>query len=399
MRILQLCNKAPYPANDGSSIAIYNMALGFMENNADLTLLTINTKKHFKPDVNVPEEFKRKSNYTSIYRNADVNPIGALLNLFSDQSYFISRFYFEEFENALTSILKKKNFDLIHIEGLFMATYIPLIKKYSKAKISIRTHNIEHLIWERLIMNETDPVKKKYLGIQNKRLKKFEMEVLPAVDAIVTITEQDKNYFESLGIENKYLVSPTGIELSQYKLNTAAIEKFSLFHFGSMDWMPNVEAVEWFLDNVWSKYFADKPDYTFYIAGRNMPQNLQQLVYKNVKVISEVSDSIDFYNSKQLMLVPLLSGSGMRIKIIEGMAMGKAIISTGIGAEGIPVSHRENILIADTPAEFAESINELFANPALRENLEKNARELIRTQFNNKKLVAEVLSFYQTLLN
>lgn len=399
MRILQLCNKAPYPANDGSSIAIYNMALGFIENNAELTLLTVNTKKHFKPDNAVPGSFREKSNYTSVYRNADVTAMGALLNIFSNQSYFISRFYFKDFENKLVEILKAKTFDVVHIEGLFMTPYIPVIKKYSQAKITVRTHNIEHMIWERMIANEKNPLKKKYLQLQNRRLKKFETSILPAVDGIVTITGEDKKYLELMGIKNRYLVSPTGVDLGNYTLSTARPDPNSVFHFGSMDWMPNVEAVEWFLEQVWKKHFAGSSDLRFYIAGRNMPDHLKNPGMENVTVIPDVPDNIAFYNSKELMVVPLLSGSGMRIKILEGMAMGKAIVSTSIGAEGIPVTHNENILIANTADEFAKAIHDLTTNPELKQKLEKNSRAFIASQFNNSVLVADVLKFYQSLLN
>ncbi len=399
MRILQICNKAPYPANDGSSIAIYNMSLGFIENEADLYLLTINTKKHFKPDKLVPEEFKRRSKYVSVYKNTNVNPAGLILNLLSKESYFLSRFYFRAFKNKLIEVLKKNTFDIIHLEGLFVATYIPVIRKYSKAKIAIRAHNIEHLIWDRMIANETNAVKKKYLVLQNERLKKFELSVLPRVDAIVTITDYDKQYLEKLGIKNNYFVSPTGIDVSKYPLQADAEERCSVFHFGSMDWMPNVEAVEWFLEHVWLKHFIDKTNYTFYIAGRNMPAKLLNINYNNVKIVPDVKDSVHFYNSKEIMVVPLLSGSGMRIKILEGMAMSKAIVSTAIGAEGIPVTQNKNIILANTAEGFALAIKNIAENNDLKVHLKENARIFITESFNNKKLVKDLLLFYSNLLN
>jgi len=110
MRILQLTNKPPYPPNDGSSIAMCNMTYGFINNGIEVTLLTINTKKHFKPDSEVDADFKKNCNYQSVYRDTDVSITGALLNLFSNQSYFVSRFYFKEFEERLISVLKEKEF-------------------------------------------------------------------------------------------------------------------------------------------------------------------------------------------------------------------------------------------------------------------------------------------------
>lgn len=222
MRILQLTNKPPCPPNDGSSIAMYNMAKGFIDNGAQLTLLTINTKKHFKPDESVYPDFKRDANYRSVYRNTDVSIAGALANLFTDRSYFASRFYFKEFEAALIELLKTNTYDVVQLESIFMGEYIPVIRKHSKAKIAVRTHNIEHLIWQRMIENQTNAAKKKYLSLQNSRLKVFEYNVLKQCDVIVPITSVDQKYFEGWNIQKPYFSSPTGLLLENYKVDHSA---------------------------------------------------------------------------------------------------------------------------------------------------------------------------------
>ena len=397
MRILQISNKAPYPPNDGSSIAVYNMANGFIQNNVDFHLITINTKKHFKSDALVPDDFKKKSQYTSVYKNTGIKPIGAILNLFTNESYFVSRFVFKEFENELISCLNKHEFDIVQIEGIFMAPYIPVIRKHSKAKITIRTHNAEHVIWDRLIQNEGNGLKKQYLQLQNKRLKKTEIELLGIADAIIPITPTDKIIFEELEIKSNYFISPTGIDIDRYQIDYSKEKPTTFFHLGSMDWMPNVEGVDWFLKEVYLPYFQNNEAITFNFAGRFMPKRFFEQSSKNLQFIGSVEDNISFYNQHDVMLVPLQSGSGMRIKIIEGMAMGKAIISTSIGAEGIPVTHFENIIIADNPKEFADAITELSKNDELKQKIKKNARSFIQNQFDNKYLVSQLLNFYKDL--
>ncbi len=397
MRILQISNKAPYPPNDGSSIAVYNMANGFIQNNVDFHLITINTKKHFKSDALVPDDFKKKSQYTSVYKNTGIKPIGAILNLFTNESYFVSRFVFKEFENELISCLNKHEFDIVQIEGIFMAPYIPVIRKHSKAKITIRTHNAEHVIWDRLIQNEGNGLKKQYLQLQNKRLKKTEIELLGIADAIIPITPTDKIIFEELEIKSNYFISPTGIDIDRYQIDYSKEKPTTFFHLGSMDWMPNVEGVDWFLKEVYLPYFQNNEAITFNFAGRFMPKRFFEQSSKNLQFIGSVEDNISFYNQHDVMLVPLQSGSGMRIKIIEGMAMGKAIISTSIGAEGIPVTHFENIIIADNPKEFADAITELSKKDELKQKIKKNARSFIQNQFDNKYLVSQLLNFYKDL--
>jgi len=398
MRILQLSNKPPYPPNDGSSIAMFNMSCGFIANQVDLTLLTINTKKHFKPDSGVDETFKKQSNYQSVYHNTDVTAAGAFLNLFSNQSYIVSRFYFAEFEEKLISLLKEKDFDIIHLESVFMGNYIPAIRKYSKAKITVRTHNIEHLIWERMIENEKSLLKKNYLALQNKRLKDFEFKTLQGVDAVVPITSIDETYFRKWGIDKPFCASPTGLLLDKYIINNTNEIPYSIFHFGSMDWLPNEEAVLWFVENVWEKILQKVPQAKFYILGRGMTPKILSLIKPNVVIVGKTDIAEKVYHNYSVMIVPLLSGSGMRIKMIEGMAYAKPIVSTHIGVEGIAVNPGKNCLLADTPEDFANAIVEILTSPAKKESLAKEARIFAEQFYDNTSLVKQVVNFYQTLL-
>lgn len=400
MRVLQICNKAPYPPNDGSSIAIYNMGEGFISNNVQLHVLTINTKKHFKPDDQIPIEYKEKSHYKSVYRDASVTPWGAFGNLFSSQSYFVSRFCFSEFEKALMKTLKNNVFDVIQLEGLFVAPYIDTIRKYSQAKIVLRAHNVEFLIWERHLAHEKSVLKKWYLSLQTSRLKKFELDTLSKLDAIVTITDIDKDFFLDLGFKKPIYTCITGVNVSSYKEKKSNNKKpKTIFHFASMDWMPNMEAVEWFLNNCWEKVHKAVPEAKLVLAGRDMPEKFRKLNLPNVMVIEKVADSKTFYNEHEIMLVPLLSGSGLRIKIIEGMAYGKPIVSTGIGAEGIKYTHGKNILIANSPLDFSDAVISLLQNEEKRMELEREAQLLAEQQFDNKKVVEGLVQFYKSNLN
>jgi glycosyltransferase involved in cell wall biosynthesis len=164
-----------------------------------------------------------------------------------------------------------------------------------------------------------------------------------------------------------------------------------------MDWMPNQEAVEWFLTNCWKKVHQAVPDCKFVIAGRNMPQRLLKLNEPNVLAIENVANSKEFYTQHDIMLVPLLSGSGLRIKIIEGMSYGKAIVSTSIGAEGIPVTDGKNILIADTPQSFCNAVIELLKDDTKRHELEREAQKFAEAEFDNKKVAASLIGFYNSL--
>ena len=397
MKILQLCNKAPYPANDGSSIAICNLAEGLADNGIELHILPINTKKHFKSDNNVPASFTKKTHYLSVYKDTNISVFGAFFNLFSNQSYFVSRFFFKDYEKALIKKLTSTSFDIVQLEGVFMAMYIPTIKKYSKAKITLRAHNIEHQIWERHLPHEKNWFKKIYLTLQNNRLKAFELESFSLVDAIITITDEDKKGIQQLVPQQKIHTCLTGINLETYKQIHQATQSNTIFHFASMDWLPNVEAVDWLLANVWQEVLKKIPDAQLILAGRGMPEKIKQVASKNVTVIEDVADSALFYATYDVMLVPLWSGSGLRIKLVEGLAYGKPIITTSIGAEGIPYTKNKELLIADTSQEFVNAIVSLLSNPTQKQQLQINARVLAESQFNYQKLASQLILFYHQL--
>lgn len=398
MRILQLCNKAPYPANDGSSIAICTLAEGLADNGIELHLLSINTKKHFKPEENIDPKFKEKTNYQSVYQNTNTSLPGAFKNLFSSESYFVSRFFFKEYENQLIKKLQSVSFDIIQLEGVFMASYIPTIKRFSKAKIVLRSHNVEHQIWERHLQNEKSSFKKYYLTIQNNRLKAFEINAFKEADAVVTITDEDKKNISAICPEKCVYTCLTGVNLNGYSQVSNPEYPNTLFHFASMDWMPNIEAVDWLMNTVWDKVIAQKPDAKLVLAGRGMPERLKKLASKNITIIDDVKDSSEFYRTYDIMLVPLWSGSGLRIKLVEGLAYGKAIITTSIGAEGIPYTKDKDFLIADSSEEFAKAILTLLSDDQHKQNQQRSARALAESSFDYKHIAANLISFYKDLV-
>lgn len=399
MKILQISNKAPFPANDGSSIAISNLAEGLADNGIELHLLCINTKKHFKPDSKVSEDFKVKTNYQSVFKDTNTSAIGALLNLFSSQSYFVSRFFFKDFEQALTKKLTDHTFDIVQLEGVFMASYIPLIKKHSKALIALRAHNVEHQIWERHIAVEQNWIKKQYLNFQNKRLKKFELQAFNSSDVIICITNEDEKNIKSLIPKLRTHTTVTGINLEKYNAVNSAKKQQTIFHFASMDWLPNIEAVDWLLNNVWESVLKQMPNTELILAGRGMPKRLKELKQKNVTIIENVESSHEFYNYYDIMLVPLFSGSGLRIKLVEGLAFGKAIVTTSIGAEGINYTNGKDLLIADNPQEFVNAVVKLLSSDDIKNKLQHNARQLAENQFDYLKVAKELIEFYKTQIH
>lgn len=398
MKILQICSKIPFPPKDGGSIAMDILTHGLIECGNEVKVLAINTPKHFINEADINSEYKNKTSYQLVFIDTSVKPLDALLNLFSSKSYNITRFYSKEFEKVLIELLSSQKYDVVQLETLWVAPYVETIRKHSKAKIVLRSQNVEYAIWERLAEASGNPLKKAYLKLLAKRLKKYELGMLNKYDGIATITELDAVSFKNSGCKSPIIHIPFGIDTKKYKADTSATEFPSVFHIGAMDWMPNSDAVKWFLEKVWEKVQIKHPNVKLYLAGRNMPDWMKQLKMKNIVVEGEVEDSHKFINSKSIMIVPLTSGGGMRVKIIEGMALGKTIISTAVGAEGIDYENNKNILIANTETEFIEALNKCISDRSFSDNLAQNAKSLVENKYDNLKICKKLSDFYQTLI-
>jgi glycosyltransferase involved in cell wall biosynthesis len=398
MNLLQITPRFPWPLKDGGALGYYNYTKGYSDAGVNLSIASLNTSKHYIEYDELPSHVKALGDIYLTYIDNKIKPIDAFFNLFSNESYHVKRFVNKDFEKQLIRICKNKLFDVIVFESIFVAPYLPIIRKYSNAKCVLRQHNVEYQIWESLANIETNVLKKWYLNLLAKRLKNFEITQLNAFDGISAITVQDANYFKNNGCKKPIYVSAFGINLEKLIIDNSQIEMPSLFHIGSMDWMPNQEAMKWFIQNVWDDISQQYTDLKFYIAGRNIPNYFFDYNNQNhIAVLGEIDDAIRFMNEKAIMVVPLFSGSGIRVKILEGMGLGKCIISTTLGAQGIEAIDGIHILIANTAEEFKEKITFLLENPENIARIGSKALELAKEKYDNKKIIANTLNFFESL--
>ncbi|OFX57333.1 MAG: hypothetical protein A2046_09420 [Bacteroidetes bacterium GWA2_30_7] len=396
MKILQICNKMPYPPNDGGAIATLNVSKSFCELGHEVTILSLNTKKHYSELSKIPEELKKIIRFIPVDIDTTIKSNLALKNLlFSSLPYNAQRFICENFKNKLITLLCSEKFDIIQIEGLYMGLYIETIKKYSTAKIALRAHNIEHEIWKRTYLLEKNILKRQYLIILTNRIKRLKKRLLNSYDLLVPITNRDEQFFKEFGNTKPSHVTPIGININESKEDFSNIEYPSVFHLGALDWAPNQEGIIWFLKNIWKGLKEKNPELNFYIAGRNAPDwFVNKIKCDGVVYHGEIDNAYEFINSKAVMVVPLLSGSGMRVKIIEGLALGKTIVSTSIGAEGIDITHNQNIIIADSTKSFKDSLNTVLTNKIVFENIGKNAVKFAHEYYDNLNIAKSLIDFY-----
>jgi glycosyltransferase involved in cell wall biosynthesis len=397
MKVLQFCFRLPFPLNDGGAIAMYNMAKGFVENGVDLEILSYNTTKHH---VNLSQVNDTIYSLDRVYEfpidNA-VKPVDALLNLFSTESYNIKRFESEEMKTFIRQTFKGKHYDVVHFEGLFTAPYLDLLREVlPNAKMVLRQHNIEYKIWERMAEGASFP-KNIYLNILTARLKKYEQQLLPQFDAIVPITEVDALQLKAFNC-SEYEVSSTGVDVEKFDKVEIKQKENTIGFLGSLDWMPNQEGVKWFLENVWFFIRQKAPQIHLNIAGKNAPDWLLALnnTDEQVHIIGLVDSAEEFLKEQEVIIVPLLSGSGMRIKIIEAMAAKKAIVSTTVGAEGIAIT--DECVLQDDAEQFADAIISLINNKDEKKLLEERAYQLALSGYSNQSKVKELIQYYKKLI-
>jgi len=395
MKILQLANKFPYPAKDGGSIATLSMSKTFAALGNETSILAMNTSKHYFPLEDLPSSLSSSIEFQATPVNTSINPVKLTCNFFfSRQPYNASRFVSEAFEDQLRSLLQAQVFDVIQLEGLYLAPYVPVIRANSRAVIAMRAHNVEHEIWQRTAM-QCKGLKKIYLQNLARRIRGMESSYLNAYDVLVPITRRDADIFVDMGCKLPVHVTPTGIGTDNLIPDREKIEFPSIFHIGALDWAPNQEGLFWFLDRIWPQLHKANPETKFYIAGRNAPEKIKKINQANVVFLGEVDDAYQFMNGKAIMVVPLLSGSGMRIKIIEGMALGKTIVSTTLGAEGIRYEHGQNIIIADSPENITKEIQDLLNNFDKFDAIGRQAQQFVSSAYDNTVITSDLLEFYK----
>lgn len=396
MNILVLTKKMPYPKRDGESIAIDMLCDGLQAEGADLDLLAMNTSKHFSAFSGDNKESHPFSSIDSTKVDNRIKVKDAFLNLFSSESYHISRFVSDDFRAKLIEKLREKEYDVIQLETLYLCPYIETIREYSDAKIVLRAHNVEHEIWERVGSNESNVLKKIYLKYLSHKLKRFEINVLNQIDLLLPISKRDAQQFVAMGCDRPLQVIPIGVKFKEEDQSELVYRNPISFGFiGSLDWIPNLEGLTWFIDQVWKPFYDEHPEVQFNIAGRNTPDWLQSAKWPGVNIHGEVESAAEFTKLNEVMIVPLLSGSGMRAKILEALALGRNLITTSVGIEGIEADDLNAVYIADKAEDFRAHLKTLVGLNGEVKRDGTIASQVISKKYNHREVASALYQRYQ----
>lgn len=394
MKILQISQKNLSPPFDGGKIAMRAMAEGLRKAGHSVDQWVLDTPR--QPILSA-ENTAHPDKLFSGKLDTRIKALAALKNfLFSRTSYNIQRFENKDIAIEIARLIKTNGYQIVQAESIFALALIAPILAELQIPVVLRAHNAEHMIWERMAAASSNPLVSFYLRTMSKRLKNDELHLMSRVQGLIAISDSDMKLFRSLGYRGKAVVA--GIPAlrildsdANYPTNTAQI-----FHLGAMDWLPNREGIEWFLDKVWPQLSAHFPQLNLSLAGKSMPESIRKRATDRI-VIEQAENASEYMLSRGMMIVPLRSGGGIRAKIIEGLALGRIILTTSVGAEGIPVKHREHAFICDTAAEFIEAIEFLQLHPEAIEQVSKNARTFARVNYSLEEVTRPVIDLYNEL--
>jgi sugar transferase (PEP-CTERM/EpsH1 system associated) len=394
MKILFITSQFPFPPDSGWNIRVFNF-IRFLSERHRITLLSFYTEKD--NPANFSELTKYCSEIFNLRRSSSYNSLDLARGLFTSIPFSIWNYRSRKMEKEAEELISSKKFDVIQVEDIHMSQYLP--QGCSGLKI-LDMHNVESEYLERFSKIETNVFKKYYASLTAKKLKRYEISNSIKYDVCLTVSENDSKTFQLFAHPKSMETVPNGVDPSYFTPAEDKAAPSTLLFLGKLDYRPNVDALGYFMEKIWPRIIAKTPEAKFIVVGKDLPENLRNsLKSRNVIFKGYVEDIRKVLSSCAVMVVPLRYGGGTRIKILEALAMGKAVVSTSLGCEGIEIQSGKDILIADTPESFADLVVKVLTDSVLREKIGKKGRELVREKYDWKKITRKLEEIYLIKMN
>jgi polysaccharide biosynthesis protein PslH len=320
----------------------------------------------------------------------------AALNLLSPHPFTVARNFDPALKARAEALARDESFDLMICDTIQMALHV--VDLPVSAKVLFQ-HNAEARLLERHAERDPSWLRRRYMAAQHRKMRRFEGGYGTQFDAVIAVSELDRQAFERDYGWPCVRAIDTAVDLDYFRPAGRPEQPNRVVFIGSMDWLPNQDGVQFFLHDVWPRIRARQPDATFQVVGRDPPATLRRLSGRNgVEVAGTVPDVRPYLDEAAVVVVPILVGGGTRLKIYEAMAMGKAIVSTTIGAEGLVYTPGEHLLVADEPTAFADAVVNLLKAPQLRSQLGESARRLVNDCFSAETVARQFESICQATL-
>lgn len=383
--ILFVTHLYPYPPDDGGRIVTYNtirelnryghkvILCSFTEENQKIKPLPFGIETHTIP-----------ISYANSYKKA-------FMNLSKSLPYNMEKYIHDQMANQILQILKQRKIDILYIDHLHMAYYARFVKQKGYNLFTIlRQHNVESTIFQRAMEEEDNIIKKAYLGIQYKRLYRYESQMVSLFDAVYTITDEDTKRMKDMNRQAVVKTLPAGVDMEKYfPMERDRKEEGPVLMFlGTMSWLPNVNGITWFIESIFPMVLQKYQHTKLYIVGKNPPEKLYKYRDQypdNIVITGYVEDERSYIANSDVFIVPLKIGGGMRIKILNALAMKKPIVTTSVGVEGINLQPF-SLLIADEEEKFANGILKLLANKKFASQMSETGFQSVKESYSNKAI-------------
>lgn len=395
MNILFLSTENPYPPDGGHHLRTFNV----------LKILARRHHIYFVGFAQDEREFKYIPEIKKFCETVDIYKVSktgynksffllACRNLFSKYPLIARRYFIKEARDRIEQIFNQYPIDMVHMDMLALGLYKGILKD---TPVILTNHNVESLRIYRWMQIEKNLFIKGFLFYQYLKLRAFEQSICPEFDRCIVVSEYDKNYLKNLCGMDNFVMIPNGVDIGYFKPEYGEVKKDHLAWVGGMTGPYNSDAVDFFMQKIWSLIKYKVPEATIDFAGGGPTQTLRNKASedKSVQVLGFVPDIRPIVQRASVFIAPIRIGSGTKIKVLNAMAQAKPVVATTTAAEGIDVTPEENILIADDPGEFAEKIVYLLKHEHIAREIGTRARELIEKKYSWNVISEDIHRTYE----
>ena len=395
MKILFLSPTVPFPLTDGGRIRVFNL-LKQIAQKSEVTLLALETQP---TDAEGVAQLQQLGIQVHLVPNAPTLPrlsLGTLTNaFFKRQPITVARYDLPAYRQKFRELIATDTFDLVHYEMFHTAQF----QTETDLPSVLSQQNVDSAIWRRLCGETVNPFYKFAYWTQQLAFQRYERVLSPKFDAVTCTSDIDAAVFQQHCAEDVIEIIPNGVDVAHYQPDFSAEAPAHLIYIGSMDWYPNEDAVDFFADEVLPRIQERVSDVKFSIVGGNPSARVQKLAEKEgIVVTGRVPEIKPYFAEATVFVVPLRIGSGTRLKILEALAMGKAIVSTSVGAEGLDLKDGEEIFIADESTAFADAVTRLLTDPTLRRRIGENGRARVERDYDWRSIGEKLHTLYESLI-
>ena len=396
MKILFLEHLFPLPPDSGSKIKSC-FTIRSLASRHEVRLLSYvrgDDERRCIPEI---EGLCSKVDVVDLMRSKARGGFEALSSLALGRSFIVSRDFRPQMLRAFHDAVEQFRPDVVHIDHLQMSPFADFDGRY---KTVLDQHNVESVIVRRIGETVPNPLMRAYARIEYPRLRRYELNTCRQCDLVLTVSGEDRDTLRKMDPNLKNVEPvPIGIDTEGIQIVERNGDRQNALFLGTMYWPPNVDSVTYFCREIMPLVKKQAPDFTFTIAGQRPTAEVSALAADpSVKVTGYVKDTNEPARDCGVFVVPLRSGSGVRVKILTAMAMGLPIVSTTVGAEGLELTNGEHILLADDPNDFAAAVVKVLGDPELARTLGRNARELVCSKYSWDVARKRLLELYDTRL-